>query len=44
MDHLRLSVGYDLGMFNLAPKKSDGSESSSKINRNQLHAGLAFLF
>lgn len=44
MDHLRLSVGYDLGMFNLALKKSDGSESSSKINRNQLHAGLAFLF
>ena len=39
MDKIRLTVGYDLGMFNRLPK-----DSSDKLNRNKLHAGIAFLF
>ncbi len=44
MNKIRLQVGYDLGMFNKFPKNHDGSEASTKLNRNQLYAGLAFLF
>ncbi len=39
MDKIRLSVGYDLGMFNRLPK-----DSNDKVNRNRMYAGLAFLF
>ena len=39
MDKVRLSVGYDLGMFNHLP-----SDSNDKVNRNRMYAGLAFLF
>ena len=39
MDKVRLTVGYDLGMFNRLPK-----DSNDTINRNKLHAGIAFLF
>ena len=44
MEKIRLTVGYDLGMFNKYPKGSDGSEPAGKYNRNRLHAGVAFLF
>ena len=39
MDKVRLTVGYDLGMFNRLPQ-----DSNDKLNRNRLHAGVAFLF
>jgi len=39
MNKIRVSVGYDFGMFN---KLSD--DSDAKFNRNRLHAGVAFLF
>ena len=44
MDRVRLTAGYDFGMFNKYPKNSDGSESSITLNRNRIHAGIAFLF
>ena len=44
MDRFRVTAGYDLGMFNKLAKGSDGTEPSTKLNRNQLHAGIAFLF
>lgn len=44
MERFRVTAGYDFGMFNKLPKASDGSEPSSKLTRNQLHAGIAFLF
>ena len=42
MSKLRLTVGYDLGMFNKLEDNSEGS--GAKFTRNRLHAGLAFLF
>ena len=36
---IRLSAGYDWGMFNRLPE-----DSNDKITRNQLTAGLAFIF
>ena len=44
MDRFRLSVGYDLGMFNKWPKMSEDHEVTNKLTRNKLHAGVAFLF
>jgi len=41
MDKLRLTVGYDFGMFNKLPKDSS---TDVTFTRNQLHAGIAFLF
>ena len=43
MDRFRLTVSYDLGMFNTYPG-SEGREATSKLTRNTLHAGLSFLF
>ena len=37
MNKVRLTVGYDLGMFNHLPE-----DSNDKLNRNRLHAGVAF--
>lgn len=37
---VRLTVGYDLGMFN----RNTAENASTTTNRNQLHAGVAFLF
>ena len=39
MDKIRLTVGYDLGMFNRLPE-----DSNDKVSRNRLHAGIALLF
>lgn len=39
MERFRVTVGYDLGMFN---KLDD--DATSKFTRNRLHAGIAFLF
>ncbi len=44
MDKIRLTVGYDQGMFNKLPKGSDGKEASNKLTRSQLTAGVAFIF
>jgi hypothetical protein len=44
MNKLRVSVGYDLGMFNKYPKIREDHEPAAKLTRNRLHAGVAFLF
>ena len=44
LDRIRVSAGYDLGMFNKYPRISDDKEPASKLTRNRLHAGVAFLF
>ena len=43
MDHFRLTVSYDLGLFNTYPSIGD-REAAAKLTRNSLRAGLAFIF
>ena len=41
MERLRVSVGYDFGMFN---KLDEEDNANATFRRNRLHAGIAFLF
>lgn len=40
MERIRVSVGYDFGMFN----KLDDDDEAGTLRRNRLHAGIAFIF